>query len=116
VFTCGDYRVQEQTLQRWFNNDRSCYSQRPAFSFREVEHRFSNIRNPTAPQLNMAIAKKFRIAERFELEARGESFNVTNTPIYAPPNTSFTDPLFGQVPIQQYNFPRQTQIGLRLKF
>ncbi len=117
VFTCGRYLVEKQTVTRWFNNDRSCYSQRPPFSFREVEERFGNIRNPDyGPQLNMAIAKKFKVSERYEFELRGESFNTANTPILNGPNTGFTNPLFGQLPIQQLNFPRQIQIGLRLKF
>lgn len=117
VYACGDYRVSDQTPSRWFNNTRSCYSQRPAFSFREVEQRFGNIRNPSyGPQINMAVAKKFKLTERFELEARGESFNTTNTPILDGPNTDFTNSRFGLLPIQQLNFPRQIQLGLRLKF
>ncbi len=117
VFTCDDYRTKNQTVNQWFNNDRTCYSQRAPFTFREVEERFANIRNPDyGPQLEMALAKKLKISERYELEIRGESFNTTNTPILSGPNTSFTDPRFGQLPIQQLNFPRQMQIGLRLKF
>jgi hypothetical protein len=117
VYSCGDYRVAEQTRDRWFNNDRSCYVARPPFTFREVESRFSNIRNPAyGPQINVAIAKKFRFGERAEFELRGESFNVTNTPILSGPNTTFTDPQFGRLPIQQLNFPRQSQIGARIRF
>src|SRR5262249_24089244 len=101
---------------RWFENRRECYSQRAPFTFREVESRFSNIRDPARPQLNVAMAKKVNIRERYELELRGEAFNFTNTPILRGPNTSFTDPLFGTLPIQQDNFPRNVQIGLRLKF
>ncbi|MBI1787485.1 MAG: TonB-dependent receptor, partial [Acidobacteria bacterium] len=117
VFSCGDYRATQQSPSRWFNNARSCYTQRAPFTFREVEARFSNVRNPAyGPQLNMALAKKFHFRERYELEFRGESFNVANHPILDGPNTDFTNPLFGTLPIQQLNFPRQTQLGLRLKF
>ncbi|HET8548138.1 MAG TPA: TonB-dependent receptor, partial [Bryobacteraceae bacterium] len=102
VYSCGDYRVADQTRNRWFNNDKSCYIQRAPYTFREVESRFSNIRNPAyGPQVNVALAKKFRFGETAEFELRGESFNVTNTPILSGPNTSFTDPRFGQLPIQQ---------------
>lgn len=116
VFSCGRYEVEQQTLDRWFNNTPSCYTQRAPFTLREVEQRFSTIRNDAAPQLNLALVKKFAIAERYSLEVRGESFNITNSPIYAPPNTSFTDPQFGKLPLQQYNFPRQVQLGLKLRF
>ncbi|MGH8246178.1 MAG: hypothetical protein ACREUU_07075, partial [Gammaproteobacteria bacterium] len=117
TFTCGDPRVADQGPAQWFNNTRSCYTQRAPFTFREIEERFGNIRNPAyGPQLNMAVAKKFRFSERYQLEFRGESFNTTNTPILDGPNTGPTNPLFGQLPIQQLNFPRQIQLGLRLTF
>jgi len=118
VFSCGDYRVKDQNPNRWFNNDsRNCYIERAPYTFREVENRFSNIRNPgQGPQLNIAVAKKLQVSERFEVEIRGESFNLTNTPILSGPNTDFRNPLFGTLPIQQLNFPRQTQLGLRFKF
>ncbi|MGH9662072.1 MAG: hypothetical protein ACRD96_26220, partial [Bryobacteraceae bacterium] len=117
IFSCGDYRVTEQTPLKWFNNDgRNCYAERPPFTFREVEQRFSNIRNPAEPQLNMAVAKHFKFDERWELEFRGESFNITNTPIMPGPNTDFRNPLFGQLGLQQLNFPRNVQFGMRLKF
>ena len=116
VFSCGSYVVNDRTLTRWFENRKECYIQRPPYSFREVEERFGNIRNPTAPQLNMAVAKRFRMGENYEMEFRGESFNTTNTPIYAPPPTDFNGNDFGRVPIQQYNFPRQVQLALRFRF
>lgn len=116
LFTCGDYVVSDQSASRWFENRRSCYTQRAAFTFREVESRFSNVRNPTKPQINMAVAKRFHPTERYEVEFRGETFNTTNTPILAGPNTDFQNPLFGTLPIQQLNFPRQIQLGLRVKF
>jgi len=116
VFSCGSYVANDRSLTRWFENRRECYIQRPPYSFREVEERFGNIRNPTAPQLNMAVAKRFRMGENYEMEFRGESFNTTNTPIYAPPPTDFNGNDFGRVPIQQYNFPRQVQLALRFRF
>jgi len=64
----------------------------------------------------MAVAKRFRMGENYEVEFRGESFNTTNTPIYAPPPTDFNGNDFGRVPIQQYNFPRQMQLALRFRF
>ena len=117
IFTCSSYSVQDQSPSKWFNNDRSCYQQRPPYTFRMVENRFPDIRNPAyGPQLNMAVAKTFQLSERYELQLRAESFNISNTPILDGPNTSFTDPRFGQLPIQQLNFPRQVQMGARVKF
>ncbi|MBI1897256.1 MAG: TonB-dependent receptor [Acidobacteria bacterium] len=116
IFTCGSYVVTDRAPERWFNNDRGCYTDRAPFSRREVESRFPSIRDPAMPQLSMAIAKKFRFTERYTLEARGEAFNATNTPILKGPNTNFRSPDFGRLPIQQDNFPRNIQLGLRLSF
>lgn len=115
-FRCASYIVEDQSPTRWFNNDRACYTQRAPFTFREVGDRFAWIRDPSKPQINMAIAKRFDLTERFKLEARGEAFNATNTPILRGPNTGFTSPQFGILPIQQDNFPRNIQLGLRLRF
>ncbi|MBI3679910.1 MAG: TonB-dependent receptor [Acidobacteria bacterium] len=116
VFGCESYIVSDQSPNRWFENRRGCYTQRAPFTFRDVESRFAWIRDPALPQLNITLAKRFRFGERYELELRGESFNFTNTPLLRGPNTSFTDPLFGTLPIQQDNFPRNIQIGARIKF
>ena len=64
----------------------------------------------------MAVVKRFYASERVSFEIRGEAFNATNTPILRGPNTSFTDPLFGTLPIQQDNFARNIQIGARIRF
>jgi hypothetical protein len=115
-FICGGYVVPDQNPNKWFNNDKSCYSARPPFSFRTVRDRFDWIRDPAVPQLNIAIAKKLQLTERWQMELRGEAFNATNTPLLRGPNTDFTNPQFGKLPIQQDNFPRNIQIGARLRF
>jgi Carboxypeptidase regulatory-like domain len=115
-FICGGYVIANQNPDKWFNNDKTCYSARPPFSFRTVRDRFDWIRDPAVPQLNMAVAKKLQITERWQLEMRGEAFNATNTPLLRGPNTDYTNPQFGKLPIQQDNFPRNIQIGMRLRF
>jgi hypothetical protein len=77
---------------------------------------FPNIRNDWKPAVNMSLFKEFRFRERVVVELRGESFNVTNTPIYQGPTTSLTSPLFGSVAIVQQNFPRNMQFALRVRF
>lgn len=116
IFKCGDYRVDNPTPDRWFNNDRSCYQERAPFTLREAEDRFPNIRNPTEVQLNMSVAKNIRIGERYGVQLRAESFNLTNTPILRGPNTDFRSSDFGRLPIQQNNFPRLVQLALKVTF
>lgn len=116
-FTCGSYLTPGgPTPQQWFNNDPACWELRGQYSLRTGPERFGEIRNPSAPQLHLSVEKMFWLNERFSLQLRGESFNVTNTPIYPGPFTNFRDPRFGQLPFQQNNFPRFVQIAARLSF
>ena len=103
-------------FDHWFNNDKTCYKTRPANTPRVVPDRFPDIRNPAEPQMNIALEKTFHLTERYSMLIRGESFNVTNTPVYAGPSTSFTDPRFGQIPLGQENFPRFMQIAAKFIF
>ena len=54
-------------------------------------------RGPDQVNLDLAIAKHFKIGERFELELRGDSFNVLNHAQFANPDLFITDPTFGQI-------------------
>ncbi len=116
IFSCGEYRVDNQNYNQWFNNDPKCYSDYQPYSLRSVEDRFPNIRNPSAPQLNMALQKTFKISERLSFQFRGESFNVSNTPIMPGPNTDWRSPQFGKVTLQQQNFPRLVQLAGKFYF
>ena len=79
--------------------------------------RFGQIRGHTAWQSDLSIAKKFALTERWNLELRGEAFNFTNTPLRGDPSSGNpSDSQFGVLPVQQLNFPRNIQIGARLRF
>lgn len=115
-FTCASYQNPNQNDRAWFNNTRSCYNQRAPFTFRQLPARFGNITDPTAVQFNMAIAKKVSFTERLSMEIRGEAFNAFNTPIRQGPNTDPNNAQFGILPVAQFNFPRNIQIGARFRF
>ena len=103
-------------FDHWFNNDKSCYTTRPAYTPRVVPDRFPDVRNPAEPQLNMSIEKTIHLTERYSMLLRGEAFDVTNTPIYAGPSTNFTDSRFGMIPKGQENFPRFLQVAAKFFF
>ncbi len=114
IYGCGSYdAVGGQTADQWFNNDPKCYKARTPYSLITNPDRFSTIRNPTAPQLDLSVEKTLWFGERYSVQLRGESFNVTNTPIRPAPNTNYKDPRFGQLPIQQNNFPRYIQLAAK---
>lgn len=116
VFSCSSYFVSNETHDQWFNNNTSCWKGRPGYTLRDTGDRFAWIRNPGRSNVNMTIARTFRLTERYSLQLRGESFNTTNTPMFGGPNTTYTDPRFGKLPIAQQNFPRLVQISSRFTF
>lgn len=113
---CGQWQAANQNENSWFNNNKSCYATLPPFTLRSVSDRFSTIRNPSAPQLNIALEKTIPIHERYRFQIRGEAFNVSNTPIRPGPSTNFTDARFGMLPLMQNNFPRVLQLAGKFYF
>jgi hypothetical protein len=120
-FLCGDPLANNRTETSWFMNDRSrfsqCWRQLRPFEYTQLMSRFHSIRGPAAPQIDIMVSKKFDFRERYQLEFRGEAFNAFNTPIRNDPpsgNPSAAD--FGILPVAQLNFPRNIQIGMRLRF
>jgi hypothetical protein len=124
---CGTYNASPTTGQpqgrnqyHWFNNNPSCYTSFPANTINTgylTAPRFTNDNNPAAPQLNFAVEKNTTFKERYKLQFRAESFNLTNTPIRpGPGSTTYTSPSFGVIPANQQNFPRLVQLAMKLYF
>jgi hypothetical protein len=118
INVCGDwhYTGSGNPFDHWFNNDKSCYRTRPAYTLRVNPDRFPDIRNPAEPQINLAIEKTIRFNERYSMLLRGEGFNITNTPMYGGPDTSFSSSRFGMIPLGQQNFPRFFQLAAKIMF
>ncbi|HYK39069.1 MAG TPA: hypothetical protein VEU98_03530, partial [Candidatus Eremiobacteraceae bacterium] len=76
---------------------------------------FSNLRSDGIHNTDLSFSKEFVIREGMKLQIRGEFFNFTNTPRFAPPDTFFGDAQFGQV-TSTLGSPRHTQIGVRFEF
>lgn len=84
------------------------------------------VRTPGELDLDLAVARRFAIGERFHLIVRGEAFNVLNHTNFDAPNTSltvtansqgqavFNSPSFGL--ITSSRAPRFLQLVLRLEF
>jgi hypothetical protein len=116
INNCGDWHATNQNRNSWFNNNKSCYSSRPSNTIRVVPDRFSDIRNPATTQLNLAFEKTTRISERYRFLLRAEAFNISNTPSYAGPETSFGSDRFGMLPNNQQNWPRLVQLSGKFFF
>jgi hypothetical protein len=64
--------------------------------------------------LDATIARNFRLGEKFNLQMRGEFFNVTNHPNYSLIGRIVNDPTYGIV--QNQLPPRQIQFAAKLSF
>ena len=71
------------------------------------------VRGPAYRDLDLALVKHTRLAERNDLEFRAEVFDVTNTPAFAQPNGSFGASAFGSITSTTTD-PRVLQFALRL--
>ncbi len=65
--------------------------------------------------LDLSLFKNFPLHEKVELQFRVEAFNLTNTPIFAIPNTAVGNPAFGSVS-STVNTERQFQMSLKIQF
>ena len=101
------------TNQQWFNTS--------AFAVQAPGLLGNAPRNciygPPQRYLNVSLTKDFPIRETVRLQFRAESFNLTNTPNFAEPNTALGTPTFGQITATATGSnPRLLQFALRLSF
>jgi hypothetical protein len=121
-FRCGDVTAVDQSESQWFFNNRArfneCWRNLRPFEYRVLERdRFDFLRGQSAPQIDFMISKKFQLTERIRLEFRGEAFNAFNTPLRGdPPSGNPQAADFGVLPVAQLNFPRNVQLGMRIRF
>jgi outer membrane receptor protein involved in Fe transport len=73
------------------------------------------LRGPSFFNLDFSIFKNFPITERFRAQLRGEAFNVTNTPSFSNPSSTWNTPQFGNIGSTANN-SRQIQLALKLLF
>jgi outer membrane receptor protein involved in Fe transport len=65
--------------------------------------------------LDLSLFRQIPFSETKKLEFRCEAFNVTNTPVFAVPDSFVSDPNFGQVS-STANTERQIQLALKFYF
>jgi len=74
-------------------------------------------RGPDRWNYNTSLFKNFRVRDRFNLQLRGEAYNLTNSPRFAAPVTNISSPDFGRsVTTANGNYGRQFNLGARLVF
>jgi hypothetical protein len=70
------------------------------------------ISGPGSWDMSLSLFRSFKIAERFRLQLRGESFSVVNTPQWNNPDTNIGNKTFGVITSAGGN--RTVQLGMKI--
>jgi len=81
----------------------------------------NTMRGPGVVNADLSLFRTFRLTERFNIQFRAESFNLSNTPHFANPNGNANSSSFGKITSTQsaadaIGRSREFRIGLRLGF
>jgi hypothetical protein len=109
----ADARLSNPSINEWFNT--SAFQAQPFGTIGSA--RRDSVYGPPFRHFDLSIFKNFQLTERFNLQARAESFNLTNTPSFAPPASTLGAPGFGTISSTRVgSTPRELQFALRLAF
>jgi len=107
----GDPNNIHRTAQQFFNT--SAFAAPPIYTFGTAGR--NSLRSAGFWNLDTSLFRKFPFGERYQLELRGEAFNVFNHPTLDIPNGRFGDATFGQV-TGTASTARQLQMGAKFTF
>jgi hypothetical protein len=105
--------IDNPTAANWF--DTSVFSTPAAYTFGNAPRTFNGARSDWTRQADVSLHKNTHVAENLVLQIRADAFNISNTVVFSPPNTSFGSNAFGTVS-SQANQPRVLQLALKLMF
>lgn len=106
----GNPSIANQSPNAWFNT--AAFAQPGLYNWGSSP--LGILEGPGAIQVNTALSKKFRIAERKDLQFRWEAFNAFNRVNYNSPNTNVASSQFGL--ITGAGSARYMQLSLRFLF
>ena len=95
----------------------AAFSLAPQYTYGNVSRTITT-RGPGQANIDFSMFKTFSaelLGTTFHAQFRCEVFNLTNTPQFYGPNTTFGSSTFGQI-TSQANFPRVFQLGVRFFF
>lgn len=105
--------VRNPSIHEWFNT--AAFAPQ-AFGTIGTERRDA-VYGPHYRHFDASIFKDFALSERFTLQARAESFNLTNTPNFDLPQATLGVPGFGTISSTRVgSTPRELQFAMRLSF
>ena len=99
----------------WLNT--SVFAVQPAFTPRTNPYQFDGLTGPIMWNVDGTVSKTFPVKEHYKLEFRFEAYNLTNSLMWANPNVTPGNALFGRATAQaQGNRGREMQYTLRFIF
>jgi hypothetical protein len=105
----------QRSLAQWFNT--AAFAAPAPFTYGTVSRTLPDVSSGGLFNMDFSAFKNFTVRERFKFQFRAEAFNLTNTPTFEVPGTTFGTPTFGQVTATAFfPKPRVVQFGLRLQF
>jgi hypothetical protein len=108
-------KATKQSLSQWFNT--AAFSAPAPFTYGNVSRTLPDVSSGGLFNIDFSTFKNFTVREKYKLQFRAEAFNLTNTPTFEVPGTTFGTPTFGQVTATAFfPHPRVVQFGLRLQF
>jgi hypothetical protein len=111
----GDPSIANPGPALWFNAD--AIKVPTPFTPRTNPYQYDNITGPIFWNLDGTLSKSFPIKERYRLEFRFEAYNLTNSLMWANPNLTPGNSLFGRSTAQAVtNRGREMQYTLRFMF
>ncbi len=111
----GDPYISNPGPNKWFNTD--AFRVLPAFTPRTNPFQYDGITGPIFWNLDGTLSKTFPIREKYKLEFRFEAYNLTNSLMWANPNLTVGNSLFGRSTTQAVtNRGREMQYTLRFQF
>jgi outer membrane receptor protein involved in Fe transport len=108
--TCNPTSGFSQSVYEWFNT--SCFAAQPLYTYGDLGRNV--LHGPGREDLDLAIHREFIPKEGYRLQFRAESFNLTNTPAFSAPGSSFGSATFGV--ISSAGLGRNIQLALKLLF
>ena len=106
----GDPRLSQGTPEKWFETDAFAFP--PFGTFGDAGR--NTLDGPGYQNVNLALLKTVVLREGWNLQIRGEAFNVLNHPNFDLPNNFLGSPTFGHILSAQS--PRRIQFGLKVLF
>ncbi len=107
----GEPALAHPSPQKWFNT--GAFASPAVYTFGTSGR--NQLRTQAYRDLDLSLFRQDQITERIRTELRVETFNLTNTPTFGVPNSSFNSPAFGVIN-GTVSTARQIQVGFKILF